>query len=1357
MAVRDLEAFIRQQAVLFDPNMDVSVGSPYDTRVIQPLVRRLGTDPFTVDMITFINDRLVQAYPDLATKQGDALTDLLNKPASLLWDPIVRENRRVQRNLSFQDPTTLTAEEADALGANFFRDRRKGQLARGPARIYVAQPQNISISPVNFVTSRGGLHFFPSEVQSIRTEEIILNIGADGLYYFDFNVVAEKPGVNYNIGPNELVSIANVPSAIKVTNLRRFSRGETEETAVEYVGRLQREIGEKSLVTLRGIAAKLLDSFPEVNRLNVVGFNDPEMQRDILRGGGLGSLVIGGTAGITVADGEGKTYTRRFSQSEEDFIAAVSGDPTRWVLTVFEAFGGSSIRVRDMSVLRVVSSTDIDLQEQVMALGATDLRWTLRKRALTLSDIPGGILFPDSDNGTVDTLDDEVHIGGCYDVHVRGSDFDEATLTLDNVTDDQPLLSGLELQIDTALGDVSLLDYVLGADYDVDDETYQIFQSADLHSYTLQIMEGVDAGAYRILSVQQVAGSAVSLVIDPSPTNPGATLYRWRLFDDINIDLVEPKETRLGGEDLRTLQGSDIVDTSSGVNFDAYGVAEGDTLRILDGPDAGDYALVADPIPPSFDKLQVDTELTQSRSSIGFTIFRPNGGGGIERPLIRIKSIELLDSSTQPIGSAVPYAKPIDIQSRAFQNPARGVKHDLSDVRLGLVSKETTGGNFSISTGETLIFLIDGTARTVTFSGGPLSLATTISQINTALGTWHPSAAVQVGNTRLGIRPKYGGVILVGGSARAAVFGDNEVRTTFDVRSATVEDNYTGWDDPDFDPAIDFETRLDVVQVTDGNNVGFYEAPYIVKYDVTGTYPATTVSTALLVGYDPPRYDQLLPLAFTAAGFAPEVRRHVQIGARSIGSARLYFIEPTSFEADADSRFSLETESGELRFLPDPTLTYQRIPALPAGDQPGDGQTVSSGNQLTSASQDFVRSGIKVGDKLVIATFPIEGTQVLTNPVPNLVNKTLIYSLDDGPDRTLTFIRDDPSLAADEVSRAGVAAQINASSGEDIAEVTSSNTLRFSTERKVIIRGSGTANALILGDVSGTSPVETFVGVDQDNLSPHEGTYTVTDVTQTVLTVQPTFGTSSPYSSPVQDQNFQVLRQGVQRITATTMANNEAEASLYYFDIELISEGTGDAWNIDSGLQMTAEGYRSDGYYLTAEDENLTFSTVDQPQLVLSRSILENGVDDDPSNATQLTGQSLQVTYDRSALITDIQAYISSDVERVVCASPLGRHLIPHFVRFDLNYTGGSKESVVTPEIENYIRSLYPTDELESSDLQKIVLDRGATSIDNPLNLIAVVHYTDRTIYAIRSQDSLTAGRLAAFIPDVLNIVRNAT
>jgi len=1356
MAIRDTEAFIRQQATLFDASLDVSPGAPFDVQVIQPLVRRLGQDPFTVDLTTFINDRITQAYPELATKEGDALTDLLNKPASLLWDPIVRENRRVKRSLSFRDPSTLTFDEADALGANIFTPRRTGDLARGAGRILFSQPQNISISPANFLTSKGGLHFFPTETQSIRTEEMLLNQDSDGLYYFDINATAEEEGAEYNIGPNELVSIANLPAAVRVQNVRRFGFGKTAEKVTEYVGRVKQSLSERSLVTLRGAAAKILENFPDVNRLNVIGFGDPEMQRDLIKGGGLGPIVASGTAGVAIADGENKALTRRFYSATSDFTAAIGGEISSWTLTVFGATGATVI-VRDFTVSSLISPTELDLVDQELILGSSALSWTLRKSELTLSDIPGGILYPDTASGTVAVPEGEVHVGGSYDVHVRGTDLEEATLAIDNVTDDEPLFKGSQLNV--TVSGIELGDYVLDTDYAENDEVFKSFENAELFTYSLQILEGVDAGSYRILSATQLSGSPVTLTVEPALTNIPSGPFRWRLFDQINIDLVEPKETRIEGSDLRTVQGSDTVDTLGGTDFDAFGAAEGDVLRILGGPDEGDFSLVADPIAPGFGKLQLDSTLTQSGSNLDYIVFRPNDGLGVSRPLVRLTQIELLDASNQPIGSTIPYARPVDIQTRAFQNPARGIKHDMRDTVLGLVSDVSS--NWTPVDSLTLDLLIEGVVRIVTFPGATgVSPLLVVAAINTAIlaATGIPSIAVAVGSDRVGIRPVRGGVVAVGGSALSVLFGLNVAGlptsfSTFDVRSKDIEDE-GGF--AEVTPVIDVLTRLDVIQVLDGVNVNIYEAPYTLSRNLVGTYPTLTgLSDALEV----PSQETLL------SGFSPEVLRRVQIGARSLGSARVYFLEPTSFEVDPDSRFSLTTDVGTLRFLPDPTLGYIRVPAQPGGDTPQDGASAAAGTSLTSVSQDFVKSGIQAGDVLDISTLPIAGSIALTNPVPGCVNKTLNFTLDDGLSRVLTFIRDDASLATTEVSRAGVITQINVAAGETICTLTASNTIEFDTTRKLVVRSTGTANgpsagfAGILGDVADTGAVESFTASDQNNESPHAGTYTVAagGVSTTALTLTPAFPSSAPYSDPLSRQAYVVTRSGLQRIVATTMQDNEAEAGLYYFDVELISEGSGDEYNIDSSQQMTAEGYRSDGYYLKTDDANLTFSPLEPVKLVLSRSILEQGVDDDPSNATQISGQNLQITYERVSIVEDIQNYLSSDVERVICASPLGRHLIPVFVRFDLNYTGGSRESVVAPEVEQYIRDLYPIDPLESSDIQKIVMDRGATYIENPLDLLGIIHSTDRTVYAERSQDLVTAGRLSAFIPDVLNIVRSTT
>lgn len=1376
--IRDIEAFVRERAARFDPNLDLAPGSPFDTQVIQPLVRRLGIDPFTVDLSTFLDARLRQAFPDMALDEGDALTDLVIKPNTLLWDPIVREIIRIQQNLSFKDPTILTIEEAEALGANLFAERRTGQFSRGMGRVFFSQPQNISVSPVNYFTSKAGLRFFPTEAQTIKTDEMLVNVAGDGTYFFDINLVAEAPGDDYNIGVDELISIANVESAVRVTNLRRFRLGEDEDTAEEFIDKAKGELTERSLVTLRGISAQLTRAFPEIRRLNVVGFNDPEMQRDIVKGGGFGPIIASGQAGLVGDDGENQAASRRFVTSEVSFTSLIgpsSLPPTGFILTVILGVDDLAAPVaEDFDVLAVRDATTIDLVTQRLGIGRTDLSWMLRKKELTLSDIPGGILFPDGPQGTVTIPDGQVHIGGCTDIHVRGTGFDEATLILDNVTDDEVELSGVEAQPGTlttlGVSGFFLADLIAGTDYSTNSETFRLLERAGRDGLTLQIVTGPDTtnlGVYRIVRVSQIDGLPVEVQVSPDPPALDGLDYRWRLFDQVNVDLVDPKETRIAGDTLVTVQNSAIARVSPALNLNDFGVAEGDTLRIVQGPDAGDYRITANPLAPGFDKVQIDAALKNTSSNLQFIIFRANTAGGLELPLVRITQIELLDSSNQPLGTTIPYARPVDIQSRAFQNPARGVKHALIDVELGILSLGFVAGAVPGLSGlniNVLILKADGTQvlSLVPFTGN--TVATAVADINAALspsgfGTSAFAFTRVDGTISLAIRPTGVGFVIHTGTALTLLFGDLEARSTADIRSATVDalpdtpgPGVNGWDD--LSPPVDFVTGLDLAQVVDGFQVGFYGAPYSgpTSTNRTLTNSFTSLPTRALV-----IRNTTVPHDETARQFAPAENVQLELGSRSLGSVRCFFLQPTSIEFDQDSFFYLDAESGRLRFLPDPTLSHQLIPPLPSDTKSNDGSATVAGTVFTAASQDFLQAGVEPGDELHIDFIPLAGTVVLADPVPALAGTLLKFSINNGPDLTLIFIRDDVSLATTEVSRAGVVSQINAKAGIDIVQLTGTNTLEFEVDAKVIVRGGFSSNAVILGSVAGAAG--TFA-TDQSNVSPHAAAspYTIVGVTQTTLIVSATeaFGAITPIAgATLARQGFRIRRPGMQRITTTTMASQQAEADLYYFDVELVSEGSGDLWNIAADLQLFVDVFRSDGYYLTTDDSNLTFSTIERPRLVISKSILEQGVDDSPTNATPVVGQNLQVTYERSQLVADVQAFVTAETERVQCESALSRHLIPHFVRFDLRYVGGSTEEVVIRDVEQSIRNLFPEDALESSDLQKIVSDRGASSIQNPIDLIAIVHQVDRKIQAARSQNALTTGRLAAFVPDLLNIERD--
>jgi hypothetical protein len=1339
MALSDLEIFLQERLSAWDSNVDISPGSPIDTSVIQPLLQRLGSDPFTMDLAAFMQDRLAQEYPELASKEGDAITDLLVKPLLLLWDPIIREIQRIKNSQSFKNADILTTEEAESLGANIFAKRDTGNFARGIARVYVAQAQHLTVTQSNFFTSRGGLIFFPTDVQSIKLEELLFNVEGT-LYYFDVNVVAQKPGDEYNLDPDELVTIANLSSAVRVTNKVRFRFGLPAETATTFIERTEQELSEKSLVTIRGIAAKIGRDFSEVTRLNVVGFNDPEMKRDILSGGGLGPILayptLAGGFAQSAPDGEFAAKTRRITMPTfpGDFTAIIGPagvEPKGFVITLMEAFGSGAVPgTRDLDVLRVIDPQTLEVADQVIAYASVGIPWTLRRRSLTLSGIPGGILFPDAPNGTVEVPEGQIHIGGATDILVRGAAFDQASVILSDVVDDHPLLQGTKLNVTDGSGHVSLNDLRLGTTYAVDDETYKALVNAKIFQYTVQIRDTPIAGTYRILDVSQVLGASPVLTLDPAPAFVGGD-FRWRLLDVLDIDLIEPKETRVTGTDLKSVQNVDFLESALGTDFDAYGVSVDDIVRIFNGPDTGDF-VVKQVLSPFFNRVQVDRPLKATTTNLRYAIFRSNAEGGVKRPFIRISSVDLLDSSGQPIGSAVPYAKPIDARSRAFANTSRGVKVEVRDATLGIVTRDLTPSPTRNVSGLTLVF--KWTSGSVNYSatclfGGvnPLSVDDMVGQINAAIlgATGLPSAAykildgtkVRIGIPPLGERMRIDGAVSTG---IAVVFGDAQDRTSRDIRSVSV-DALGGWSS--ITPTID--SHLDAVNVLDGLQTGFYG-----NLSVGGTGAGFALTTG-------------------DRDFNPEVNRFIQEGARSVGSARLFFLDPTSIEFDPDSRFSLTLPTGiTLRYLPDPTLSAQIFPALPSGASPKDGTSTGSGTSFGSATTDFIHKGVRPGDFLMITYVPVTGGVPLADPVLTLALKTIILSINGGLNKVITFVKDVATAGA--VSRNAIATQINQIVGQTICKIIisgGSSYLEFEADAEIVIRKEGTANSL-LGFSTTT---------DTTNNSQHKraGGYLVTAVSAHTLTITPPFPVSVP--AGLTREMFKLTRPGLQRIGSTSMSTQKADAGLYYADIELVSEGTGDLWNVDAELAMTTEGYRSDGYWLTVADPNLTFSPVEQAFVHFSRTILEVGVDDDPDNATQLSGQNIRINYERSAVVNSVQNFIMSETERVVNESPLARHLVPHFVRFDMIYTGGSKESEVQPDIEKYIKEILPQDRLESSDLQKIVSDKGATSIQNPLDLLAVVHPFDRLIFVDRSSDGLGTGRLSAFIPDLINIKRKVT
>jgi hypothetical protein len=1416
MSLKDFEAFIRERLGIWDPTIDVTPGSPVDSELIQPLLSRIGTDPFATNLPLFMRERLAQEFPENAVQEGYALSDIVVKPMELLSDPLVREINRVSLVQSFRDPSLLSVEEAEALAANLFSNRKKGTLSSGTGRAYFSSPRSVTVNPADYMMSKTGYLFYPTEVQSIRQDEMIFNTEGS-LYYFDITVQAENPGDQYNISPDELVSIANVPGVVRVTNKRRFRKGTPAEKAVEFIGRSEQELSEKSLVAIRGITSKINKNFPEVLRMAIVGHSDPEMDRDVLKGGGFGPIIETGIGAAGFSDGKYGTHTTRIRVTDDVnftvLIGPVGGVTDEFALTVHGAFDSGTDPIQDLTVTRVVDTKTLEVQENTFLGYATDKPWALRKRSIIISSIPGGILFPDGPNGTVEVSGREVHIGGCTDIYIKTPGFTENTLSLDAVSDDQPAASGTEAYSDSILSGYPLVladfEYYNNAINNEDtanyllkdgDPTYELLKSAVSDGYVVRITApSAKAGTYKVTRIIQDPSIGSDrhpiLVLDrdvPAPYGVTNTIT-WMLQDDLDVDLIDPKETRWSGTDLRTFIGSVYVDTQSAVDFDDVGVAAGDTLRILNGRDAGDYVLAANPQAPGGTRLQLSQGMVASASDLSFTVFRANQAGGMDLPLIRVTSVDLLDSGNQPVGSTIPYGKPVFCRSNAFSNPSRGTKLEVRDGCVGIVGRildigASTEPEANVAGKDLLVrwrlygtldvegFVVDTTVQfgTGTLPSPRLTLTEVVDQINAHLATVaqaQVSAAHIVNGRRLGISPlgpktevddadpgdTSSAYKLLFGTYRADLIigGPGYKRwtppmTSRDVRSDTVSNLETdpAPDDEWDDDVYDIDRDVDGLDLLEGNQVGHYlfEPPWDAgTYDGTTpwyfTYPDEDIKVTL-------RQDM-----------NPEADKHIRVGARSIGTARVFFLEPVTIEFGPPSRFSVTIEGIDYNYFPDSSLHATRIPAHPSTAELKDisfqrlfGSPLGADiGYIDTTSENFYEAGTKVGDMVVITLEDLIGSEDLPSDVPNLADTILVMSVDNGPDINIQFL-ETSNPGSPLVGRDAIADQINDKLGTDIASIildsiSGKYLLSLSADVPITIRymsGSGYANS-ILGMAT---------SADQNNTARQAGTYLIRSIpTATRLLVQ-RLRVRQDWVDDNVPQHASIVRPGTQRFSSTLMDGNVGTSGLYYIDIELASLGIGDPWNISADLEMSVSGYISYGYHTDVTDPSFTFSVLEKPFLRLPPIFFPVGTSDDVRSAITVVGQNVLVNYETTSVIDNVQDYVNGELDRVTCSNLLIRHLKPHFVRLDIDYTGGSKASVLVPDMENYINGLYPDDEMQADDVQKLLKNRGATYVANPINLIAVVYDVDRSIWLDWSNDAINAGRLAAFIPDVITLTR---
>jgi len=1243
MAITDWTLFIQERLRAYQPDINLNTGSPATVQVVNPIVNRMAPDPVETKLLTFIMTRLQQEHPMLYAREGSTIMDLLVKPNLVLLEPLRREITSVKNQLTLLYPEQLTSDEADALVANFFITRKLGDYARVKVRLYFQNPVSVNIGTANVAFTARGLRYLPIRAQSITAEGMLTNWDGN-LYYFDVSYVAERAGTLYNIAASEIIGVTGISAATRATNLTKASPGSDEETTSQLVSRAERSLGERSLTTVPGIVFQLFDQFPALTILQIIGYNDPEMMRDVITGGNLGEVVLFGPGGFTVDDGDGDGYTWLFSDSTTSFTTAfgpVGTDISDYALTAWY-LDGAVLTPHDFKLSEVLGATQVSIDPELegsdrLPDGLTNVIWTIRKRALlTLSGIPGGIIFPTLMGGEVEIEDGVIHVGGCTDFYIRGGDIEDKSLAVELVSD-QDVVARREDAQTTNGSPVVILN-------DLSAEEFNDIVEGDTSLY---LEEGSDQGAYRIIQKFPVGPPyAVRLSADMTAT---ATDISFNLVDDVDVDLLDPKDIRFVGTDLRTVAGSPIIDTVSGTpDFVGVGVTDQDIVEILNGSDEGEYSIAAGGVAAG--QITLASAMSVTGSPLQYRIFHRQDG--IELPLLRIKSVERLDSGLEPTGELVPYKHPVDIQSRSFQNPGR-------EAKVGTGIDVTEGSYLRATAGSKLLTAMD-------ITGGA-----------TGIDFW-----------ALGLRPG------------------------------------------------------DLININSTDNQGYYTAELV---GTGGGLAADQIQVSKAMRWS------------TAIGQDMQY----EAGGPSYGSFRLYFLDPTSFAATYENTiFSVTVNGVTRRFRPDPDVDNQYLPTdvtIPTVAMTATSDVVSPYDVGGTASIDLSAHLVRQGDLVEITYAPIIGSADLTSVSLNLDGLRLKIDVGFG---TETVYFSGTSLGVDEI-----VSQMNAQLSREVAAKYTSPTatdhimLRADIPISLISDGA-VADATLL--VFGTNRplymwpalAGSFVGVTTQNDAPDKGIYAAQSIgayPPGSVTLTEVDGSAWAASFTIHESRgpyIHISRSGVQRISSTAMSAQIDDLGFYYFDVECVSEGFGTPWNISADQQATAEGYSSDGWEVTVEDENLSYSMAEHPWLHISPRILVVGNEDDETNKVELVGSNVQIVYERDPLVQDVHTYVTDAQTRVVCQSPLARSLFPKFIRTAITYRGGGEVRDVRVDITAHIESVLPEQMLEASDITKIITDTGSSYVQLPITMVGIGHNADRTISVERDQDAISSGRLSALLPD---------
>lgn len=253
----------------------------------------------TLPIMDFLAERLTEFDSTFEMRPGTAFHSLFVKPTALIVQPLrdeaneIQTNQSLKRILDLEDPDAYPEAAVDETLQNLYVFRRQGSRSGGTVRVLYTDPKDINVIAASLqFTNTDGLVYVNRNNIVFSAQDMANQVDGD-FFYIDIAVEAELEGTEYDTPENGIIATSDV-DAIRVFNPSPISGGADRETNTQVINRAQRSIGERSINTGKGFNAVMFENFiNQLTELQPIGFQDPEMMRDIVFNFHIGGRVDG--------------------------------------------------------------------------------------------------------------------------------------------------------------------------------------------------------------------------------------------------------------------------------------------------------------------------------------------------------------------------------------------------------------------------------------------------------------------------------------------------------------------------------------------------------------------------------------------------------------------------------------------------------------------------------------------------------------------------------------------------------------------------------------------------------------------------------------------------------------------------------------------------------------------------------------------------------------------------------------------------------------------------------------------------------------------------------------------------------